>query len=124
MTGRVRQSGWLRSHTQPNQRTGLSHAPYAPRDPPRGRLPNLDVTPAPISTDAHTKRTPWTSSPPPTSAFADRKGNVATDEAQRDRDGVNFLRERLGKHINESLGFSLVKILMPGASPRALRPRR
>ena len=48
-------------------------------------------------------------------AFADRKVNLSTDEAQKGRDRVNFLRERLGKHIGENPGFSLVKMLHAGS---------
>jgi tRNA nucleotidyltransferase (CCA-adding enzyme) len=48
-------------------------------------------------------------------AFADRKVNLSTDEAQQGRDRVNFLRERLEKHIKANPGFSLVKMLHAGS---------
>lgn len=48
-------------------------------------------------------------------AFADRKVNLDVDEAQKGRVRVNFLRERLEKHIGENPGFSLVKMLHAGS---------
>jgi tRNA nucleotidyltransferase (CCA-adding enzyme) len=48
-------------------------------------------------------------------AFADKKVNLSSDEAQKGRDRVNFLRERLEKHIKENPGFSLVKMLHAGS---------
>lgn len=48
-------------------------------------------------------------------AFAHRVVNLSRDEAANGRDRVNFLRERLEKHIADNPGFSLEKMLHAGS---------
>jgi hypothetical protein len=48
-------------------------------------------------------------------SFADNRVNLPREVAQRHRDQVNFLRERLDGHIDENPGFSLVKMLHAGS---------
>jgi tRNA nucleotidyltransferase (CCA-adding enzyme) len=49
------------------------------------------------------------------SDFAERTINLPREDAQGQRDKVNFLRERLEKHIEQNPGFSLVKMLHAGS---------
>jgi tRNA nucleotidyltransferase (CCA-adding enzyme) len=48
-------------------------------------------------------------------AFAGRSVNLPREVAQRHRDQVNTLRDRLELHIDENPGFSLVKMLHAGS---------
>lgn len=47
--------------------------------------------------------------------FAEMRVNLPKDAAQKHRDQVNNLRERLKKHIEENPGFALVKMLHAGS---------
>lgn len=48
-------------------------------------------------------------------AFAEAKVNLPAADAQRFRDQVNDLRDRLKEHIDENPGFALVKMLHAGS---------
>ena len=56
-------------------------------------------------------------------AFAEEKVNLPRENAQRHRDQVNRLRERLTKHIADNPGFSLVKMLHAGGVAKGMALR-